>query len=651
MNYRLKGIIYLCVAILTAGVLAVPLPGLFGDLGNASAADENETVLRIGFLQKVDSLNPYLGLSDSAYVFYGLVYDYLQAVDEDMNAVPSLATESHVVADMLPYGSVWEYNLTHNAYWHDGEPVTAEDVAWNINLNCMLTNYTDMWAYQPYMFFAKYAEVIDDDTVRVTFYDRETGDLIPAAFAYLIGTPMVPKHMLGLQSTSYISFQWPGYFTTTDPPIVGTGLFKATPDIINEFAKGDQLTLVRNDNYHWGADKGKYVQFDKLIMYFYDDDTAMKIALEQGQLDVAQFPPNTFRSIEDDIAADNLEDVETFSGLKCTAYWTEIGFNMAAGGPNQWRLDPAARHALAQAVNKTYIINNFYKGYAREGTGLISPVTPYWHWEPTAAERWNFDLTAAGAALEAAGYTDTNGDGIRECRSTSLAVQNGWAVEGDELNLNMMIRMEYPEEKEIAKFLREQWSLIGVALTYTVMLEDVLAKNAYAYGYDSMIWYWSADPDPNFMLFCQSKKSWNGWSDNYYSNPAYEENYTKSVSEFNQAERQQQVRNAQKISYDDAAYILVAYVYSTYAWRTDTFTGWGDWGAHPARSLDAFWTANPLFFDLVPTPVTEPEVPVLAIAVGLAVVAAIVAAVVIFARRGKNKRDIGEGGDGGQLGD
>ncbi len=326
--------------------------------------------LRIGFLQQIDSLNPYLGLNDASYIFYGLIYDMLQSVDEDMKSVPNLALESKIVdVAGAPHGSVWEYDLTHNATWHDGQPFGAADVAWNINLNCLGSNYSDMWAYQPYTFFAKYAEVIDSDTVRVTYYDRSNGSLIPCAYGDFLPIHMLPSHLLSTYSTSFLSFQWLGYFTGTSPPIVGTGPFMVTPSIAEEFLAGSQITLVRNPDYHALPDRGEIIHFQNLVMKFYDDATAMKIALEQKRLDIAQFPQNTFKSIEHDIAAGSLQNVKTYSGLKCTQYWTEIGFNMNNAGPNKWRLDPEARHALAQAVNKSYIVNNFYYGCGGEGTG------------------------------------------------------------------------------------------------------------------------------------------------------------------------------------------------------------------------------------------------------------------------------------------
>ncbi|MEM4276909.1 MAG: carboxypeptidase-like regulatory domain-containing protein, partial [Thermoplasmata archaeon] len=67
-------------------------------------------------------------------------------------------------------------------------------------------------------------------------------------------------------------------------------------------------------------------------------------------------------------------------------------------------------------------------------------------------------------------------------------------------------------------------------------------------------------------------------------------------------QRKVYVDNCQKVFYQDSVYIILAYVYQTYAWRTDRFDGWGDWGAHPGRTVDNFWTGNPLYFDLMPVP-------------------------------------------------
>lgn len=612
-----------------------------GVIGTVEAVHETE--LRIGFMQKVDSLNPYVGLNDAAYVYYGLVYDSMNVIDNQMNPTPDLATGVWAVPRTdpemqntgAPYGSVWQYNLTTKAVWTDGEPFTADDVVWNIMLNSQ--NYDSMWAYQPYSYFMRDAVKVDENTVRIYFYDRVNGTLMPASYAYLLSIPMLPKHMLQQLSAFDIGFNWSGVFESTDMPVVGTGPFMANPTIRDEWLSGDHITLLKNPNCHWGAEHGKFVQFDKLTMYFFDDSTAMSYALQNNQLDVAAFPPQAYRAIKNGVASGSIGNVTTFDGPKITQYWTEIGINMNEAGPNPSRLDHTIREAMAMATNKSYIVENYYLGLARDGTTLIPPVNTYWHYEPSATEKFSFNIAAANALLENAGYRDVNGDGTRECTSTSYAVRERLVNESRPLQYQMLLRREYPEERDIAMYLENQWAQVGIDINYLIVDESTMSTTVYAYGYDTMIWYWSADIDPNYQLFVQSKAAWNGWSDNMYNNESYEENYTKSVNTLDRDQRKVFVDNCQRVNYLDAAYIILAYPYQTYAWRDDTFTGWGDWAADPGRSVDNFWMGNPLYFDLVPMITENPPPNWLLIGGVAAGIAVVVAAVVILRMRGKKR--------------
>jgi peptide/nickel transport system substrate-binding protein len=292
---------------------------------------------------------------------------------------------------------------------------------------------------------------------------------------------------------------------------------------------------------------------------------------------------------------------------------------------------------MAMATNKTYIVQNNYLGLADEGSTLIPPINKYWHYEPTASEKFKFDLAAASALLENAGYRDVNGDHIRECTSTSYAVVEQLVEENTPLQYQMLTRREYPEEKDIAMFLESQWAQIGIDLNWEVVDELTLSTIVYSYEYDTMIWYWSADIDPNYQLFVQSRGSWNGWSDNMYLNESYEENYSKSVRTLDREQRKVFVDNCQRVNYLDAAYIILAYPYQTYAWRTDTFSNWGDWAADPGRSIDNFWMGNPIYYDLVPSNPPPDEPPWLLILAAVAGIAVVVAAVVVLRMRGKKK--------------
>jgi len=638
-----NGFLRVGTSVLVAIALTVPIATMTNMLiGRTDAA--SESVLRIGFMQKVDSMNPNVGLVDPAYVFYGLVYDTPNCVDEDLNIIGNLCTDNgwYVDEDYEPYGSAWIMEFTEHARWHDGERFTADDAVFTINLNAW--NYTTMWAYQPYAYYMNYAEKIDDYTIRVHYFDRVTGDPMPAAYARMICIPMLPEHMLRDMTATDISFNWEGVFDDSDPPIVGTGPFMATEDIYDEFIQGDKLTLVKNPNYFWKEERGVEVQFDKLELHFYDDATAMALALENRDLDVAQFPSHDYITIRGKVNSGQLEDVVAHNSAKCTQYWSEANFNMNNAGPNPARLDPIVRQACTMATNLSYINDNYYLGLGEPGTTLIPPVNEEWHYEPTDEELYNYDIAAANELLEAGGYKYTeDSPDVRVCTADSYAVQENLVPEGFQLSFNMALRQEAPEEKDIVIYIQSEWAKIGVDIYYDIMTEAALGAYTYGYAYDITVWYWSADVDPMYMLFCQSKVSWNGWSDNMYYNPEYEANFTASVQEFDADKRKEYVYNCQKIHYRDAAYIVINYVDQTYAWRTDTFEGWGDWEEHPGRSIDNFWTANPLYFDLVPLDRDETEVPWLAIAAGAGVlVAAIVAAVFLKKRGGKKGKRKGE---------
>ena len=72
----------------------------------------------------------------------------------------------------------------------------------------------------------------------------------------------------------------------------------------------------------------------------------------------------------------------------------------------------------------------------------------------------------------------------------------------------------------------------------------------------------------------------------------------KQLADLNVAQRETDVKAAQSIQYGSASYIIYIFPYGEWAMRTDLWQGWGNWTAHPYRQMNAYWGANPLFFDL-----------------------------------------------------
>ena len=117
----MKRIVVLLVA-LSLAALAIPI---------ASAQEEDDQVtLRVGLTQDWDTLNPAAGFSVPSYEIWNIHYATLtDKAADDFAPIPGLAESWEASDDGLTY----TYKFREGLLWSDGEPLTAEDVVWNIN--------------------------------------------------------------------------------------------------------------------------------------------------------------------------------------------------------------------------------------------------------------------------------------------------------------------------------------------------------------------------------------------------------------------------------------------------------------------------------------------------------------------------------------
>src|SRR4030042_1140575 len=193
-----------CVTVLFVGILMMPIATTISGVRAQEDLEElakSEKVLRIGFMQAVDNLNPNLGLNDASYVFYGLVYDNPQCIDDNASFIGNLCirsepvplTDPEMVSSGRPYGSIWEYEISPNALWHDGEPFTVEDFVWNIDIQSNQLYYDAMWAFQPYTHFMQSVEEVNNNTARISYFARTNGTPMACSWGDLLGIPMLLK--------------------------------------------------------------------------------------------------------------------------------------------------------------------------------------------------------------------------------------------------------------------------------------------------------------------------------------------------------------------------------------------------------------------------------------------------------------------------
>jgi len=559
-------------------------------------AQQQEYILRIGFISEIDSFSPLVGWTEPAWAFYGLVYDYLFSPDQDLNRRPNLARSVEPIDANM---STWRYHLAQNAKWHDGVPFTADDVVFTIKYY----KTAEIWFYDPWVSLQGLDIItnvtkVDNHTVDVEFFHGNNASAISQALDF----PILPEHWWNTSNNDLgrpikpleAQASYPNKYP------VGTGGFMAAKysgqpwqewGIYDEWQKGETVTLYKNPDYHNGAPQIDGVQF-----VFYKDMSLMVEALKRGDIDVAWVSPDAY------LALQGVPGIGTNAGLFSTSYWVQVGINQnpAATYLNPTRYDWFVRKALAHATNKTYIIERYYKGLAVEGSTLLSPNQPFWHYEPTPEEKFQYNLTLANQILDQAGYywTGTPGQSIR-----AAGVGNPYAPQGKKLEYTMLIRVEYPEEYQTALYLTETWAKIGVKLNIYVVDEPTLETKVYGSEVDMFIWYWADPPDPNYLLSIVTSYQLSWDNDNFWWDPKYDELYLKQLQAINKTERQQYVHEAQRMFYNSGVYIIYAYLYETLAWRTDRFKGWPtEWRA--GKGSTHCWSYPPFYHDL--KPITAP---------------------------------------------
>jgi ABC-type transport system substrate-binding protein len=535
-----------------------------------------------------------------------MIYDYLFSFDQDGNLIPNIALAASCDAVCMN----WTYQIRHGVYWNDpANPsshveLTAADVAFSFNYN--IQNFFQLWAFEPYVNrivqcsggqATNCGAVVSSPWNVTVYFDR------PFAPGKVMMFPILQQAQWGSISPS----QAQGHFDNLDP--IGTGPFIADPAIGTQWQTNQPLVVHKNPNYHPVGNHTGPVTVDTVYLQQFADENTLVSAVRAGTIDLAKLTSSGYGSLA------GVANVGRQEGLLSTEYWTEIGFQQLSSTSVNGKLNPArwdekVRRALAMATNKDYIIKTIYQGKGVRGDDLMTPVADFWHYDPTSdGSNLTFSLTAANALLDSAGYTGPRvansavPAGIRTAASDINFVNtNGQSVTvpaGTQLIFNMVTRLEFPQEGQTALYLKAEWAQVGVLLNIKNELESALTGDVYSGAVETYIWYWSGDPDPNYLMSCESGYTLDGWNDNYWNNATYNQLYVDSLAAQDPAQRRLIVLQAEKVHYQSAVYIIYIYPFGEWAYRTDHFSGWGDWNAHPYRQIDAFWGANPLFFDLV----------------------------------------------------
>ncbi len=522
-----------------AGVIAL-IGVATGEASVVAATADQSVTFTVGTYQDIDSLNVTVGLLVVDYEIWNITLPTLtNKAASDFSIEPGLADQWEVSPD----GLTVTYRLRDNMKWSDGQPLTADDVAYTIN-----RSRDEEWTNHASVTANLDATVTDARTVVVT-------SSVPDPKLPILDVYIVPKHIHEAISAEDL----PNYDATDN---VAGGPFK-----IVERKEGEFVRLERNPNWY-----GAKPDMDQVVFRFFADQESEFTALKAGDIDAVDSVPETLYSTltpGGEIAPIG-GNQGSFRELAMNA-----GCESGIGDGHVALKDIEVRQAINWAIDRQLLLEKTVSGFGSVGLGIGTSASPAWDLEVPEAEQYKFDPDKARTMLDEAGWVDADGDGVREKDGTDLRFRYFDRSVGD--------------AAETTPFITKWLADIGIATDVRTFDEDSLIAQIGKGEYDMFTWGWTpyVDPDPMLSYFTTAEVTTDPDSplanDANWCNAEYDELYLAQKQELDPVKRRELVQKMLRIFYDEAAYVVLFKYDDLMAIRSDRWSGFEE-ARQPAKS-------------------------------------------------------------------
>lgn len=465
-----------------------------------------------GLTSDINTTNPLLAGDIYSGRITGLVYEWLTETSAiDGQQVPGLADYWELADD----GVTYTFHLNPDATWHDGEPVTAEDVVFSFDAmlgeeSLSRSSATVRSAIASY-------EALDDHTVRLT------GAAPSATFleSTTLLVAIMPRHIWADIPLG----EWGGDpgSTGTDPSrVIGSG-----PFVFREWVTGDHITIARNPD--WRESEPMPVIDEYTIRVLPEQTTAVQ-SLVTGEIDFYSIPSSEIANIEQD------------PNITLHVYPSN-SFSLYSANQDESHtplfVDARVRQALMHALDRELIIESIYFGYGEVATGTQPPLSIAY-----APDRmrtvYDFDPERARQLLDEAGWVEGE-DGIRE--------KDGVRFSFEALFVESSIA--YSQQ---LPYMQQVWRDVGIDMIPTAVPFGVM-NDATQPGNFEMAFYaffWGFDGSQGDMFRCNAVPL-EGFNSMRYCNPEFDDLDRQAQQELDQDRRVELLIEATNIVNDDAA--------------------------------------------------------------------------------------------------
>ena len=464
-------------------------------------------------------LNPMLDWNNSAdrdvdrLIFSGLIRFDSRGLPQ-----PDLADSWGASAD----GTIYNFSIRPNAVWHDGQPVTSDDVLFTIEMiksagSLFPQDVKDLWSQVE-------VKRLDDKTFQIKLPEPFAPFLDYATFGVL------PKHLLETVPADQLAT---AEFNLSP---IGSGPYKFDR-LLTSGGKITGVVLIPNPDY--------FIQppfIEQVVFRYYPNSASAFAAYQQGEvLGVSQ------------LTNDVLEQALMEPTLSVyTSRLPQMGLVfLNNNNPNFPFLGSAnVRRALLLGVNRNIIVSHILKGQAVIANGPILPGS--WAYYDDI-ETFEYDPDAATALLKEEGYVIPAGGGdVR-------------AKDGQFLTFTLV----HPDDAlhtQIAQAIQSDWALIGVridlqSVTYDSLVNDFLTTRNYAAALADLNTSRTPDPDP--YLFWHQSEATGGQNYSQWDNRTASEFIETARTAADFTERARLYRNFQVVFTKDMPSLPLYYpVYS-----------------------------------------------------------------------------------------
>lgn len=408
-------------------------------------------------------------------------------------------------------GKTYNFSILAEANWHDGQPVTSDDIVFTIDL----MRSDELPIREDMREFWKQVDVkaLDEKTLQFRLPEPFSPFLDYLTFGVL------PVHRLGEIPPAEL----------VDAPFnlapVGSGPFRLNTVTV----ENDQITAVvlsRNEDFYQ-----KNAFLEQVVFKYYADEVSAFFAFQEGQvMGISQ--------ITGDVLQDSLEspNMSVFSGRM--PMLNLIFFNLDLP-EKPFLQDATVRRALMMGLNRQWIIDRILGGQA---IMAHSPVFPESWAYYEGVEKIPFDNQQAVTMLKRAGYTiPAEGGSVRSKDGVTLALELAYPNQAP-----------YPE---IAARIRSDWANLGVDVTLVEvsgedLLADYLEPRAYQAALVELNFSRSPDPDP-YPFWHQAQaaagQNYSQWDDRQASEYLEQARVTVDLNERTRRYRNFQVRFAAEL--------------------------------------------------------------------------------------------------------